>query len=140
MNRIQSIGLLILRVSIGSMFLLGHGWSKLMSFDSKFHSFPNPLGMGSELSWILIVFAEVVCSVAIILGFKTRWAAIPPFIGMMVAVLVVHAADPWAKKEFALLYAVPFLTLLFTGGGAYSIDEIFKKSSPKKKGTSKSNG
>jgi putative oxidoreductase len=78
----------------------------------------------------------VICSLAIIVGFKTRFAAIPPLITMMVAISIVHANDPWSKKEFALLYAIPFLVLIFTGAGAYSVDAKLKKS-PKKSSSSK---
>lgn len=44
------------------------------------------------------------------------------FCTILVAVGIVHWADPFGKKEFALLYMVPFLTLILTGGGRYSID------------------
>ena len=40
----------------------------------------------------------------------------------LVAVFVQHAADPFGKKELALLYLVPALTLLFTGAGRFSLD------------------
>jgi putative oxidoreductase len=44
---------------------------------------------------------------------------------LLVAATIIHADDPWQKKEFALMYAVPFLTLIFTGPGRYSIDHWF---------------
>jgi putative oxidoreductase len=34
----------------------------------------------------------------------------------------VHWDDPFQKKEFALLFLIPFLTLIMTGAGKYSID------------------
>ena len=58
----------------------------------------------------------------VVIGFKVRWAAIPVVITMLVAAFVVHAADGWAKQEFPLLFAVAFLTLVFTGAGRYSLD------------------
>jgi putative oxidoreductase len=69
----------------------------------------------------------VFCSIAIILGFATRFVSIPLIITMFVAVFIIHADDPWQKKEFALLYLVPFLTLLFTGAGKFSLDAVIKK-------------
>lgn len=119
----KSLGLLVLRVGIGSLMLLQHGLGKLMSFSEKWHHFPDPLGIGNEISMILAVFAEFFCSIALILGIKTRLAAIPLFITMMVAILMIHAHDPWSKKELALLYAIPFLTFMFTGGGRYSLTD-----------------
>jgi putative oxidoreductase len=41
---------------------------------------------------------------------------------MVVAAFIIHGDDPFAKKEFALLYAIPFLTLVFTGAGKFSLD------------------
>ena len=54
-------------------------------------------------------------------------AALTTLITMLVAGLVQHAADPWAKKELALLYAVAFATLLFTGPGAWSVDARLRR-------------
>ena len=119
-----SLGILILRVCVGGMLLFGHGWGKLFGFAEKAGVFPDPLGVGSAMSLGLVVFAEFFCSIALILGFATRLAAFPLVINMLVAVLVIHSDDPWGKKEFALLYAVPFITLLFAGGGKYSLDAI----------------
>ncbi|RZO51654.1 MAG: DoxX family protein [Sandaracinaceae bacterium] len=116
------VGLLVLRVTIGSMMLLGHGLPKLMTFGEKLHRFPDPIGVGSEASLTLAVFAEVVCAGLIAVGFATRLATIPLLVTMLVAALVIHGDDPWARKEFALLYAVPALTLLLTGPGKLSVD------------------
>ena len=42
---------------------------------------------------------------------------------MLVAAFIVHGADPFAKKEKALLYAICFLVIAITGAGKYSIDK-----------------
>jgi putative oxidoreductase len=42
-----------------------------------------------------------------------------------VAAFVQHGQDPFARKELALVYAVPLLALLFTGPGRYSLDARF---------------
>ncbi len=102
--------------------LLGHGLPKLMTFGEKLHRFPDPIGVGSEVSLTLAVFAEVVCAGLIAVGFATRLATIPLLVTMLVAALVIHGDDPWARKEFALLYAIPALTLLLTGPGKLSVD------------------
>ena len=53
-------------------------------------------------------------------------AAVPLLVTMLVAAFVVHADDPWGKKEFALLYAIPALSLIFTGGGRFSLDQVIR--------------
>ncbi|MCB9254240.1 MAG: DoxX family protein [Bdellovibrionaceae bacterium] len=118
------LGLLILRVSAGLMMALGHGWGKLTGFSTIVTRFPSLFGLGSKVSLALAVFAEFFCALAVVVGFKTRWAAVPVAITMLVAAVIVHSADPWSKKELALLFAVPFITLFFTDGGRFSVDSF----------------
>ncbi len=121
------LGLLVLRLGVGGMLACSHGWGKLMKFSIIAPHFPDPLGLGSTPSLALMVFAEFFCAIAVGLGFLTRAAAIPIVFGMCIAAFVVHMDDPWSKKEFALLYVIPFLTLMFTGGGKYSLDGLMGK-------------
>lgn len=122
MNMQRDFGLLFLRVTVGLLLAFGHGWGKVQSVFAGDFEFPDPLGIGSMASLILAAFAEFLCALLVVVGFKTRWAAIPVVITMLVAAFVFHWADPWGRKEFALLYAIPFLTLIFTGAGRYSVD------------------
>jgi len=121
---LQGVGLLLLRLGAGGMMLAGHGWGKLTSFSERAGDFPDPLGVGSALSMALAVFAECFCAALVVVGAATRLAALPLVVTMLVAAAVVHADDPWAKKEFALIYLVPFLTLAFTGAGPFSLDAV----------------
>jgi putative oxidoreductase len=123
----SDIGLFLLRFSTGLMMVAMHGWSKLANFTNLKDSFPDPIGLGSAFSLSLTVFTEVFCAIALMLGLFTRWVSIPLAITMLVAAFVIHAPDPFAKKEFALLYAIPFITLFFTGGGSLSIDRFMNK-------------
>jgi len=123
----SDIGLAILRVVVGGMMLAAHGWPKLKGFSGLLHTFPNPIGIGSAPSLVLAVFAEVFCALAVMLGFFTRAAAIPLLITMLVAAFIVHAEDPFQRQEFALLYAAPFLMLIFTGAGSYSLDAKLRR-------------
>ena len=138
-ERSASIGLLILRLGIGG-FLLSHGWGKLqMLLAGGAEKFGDPVGIGSTLSLALVTSAEFLCALLIILGLATRLAAVPVVISMSVAAFAVHARDPWTmeaaanaffsgasktwfSKEPALLYLIPFLSLVFTGGGKLSLD------------------
>ncbi len=125
---LQNIGLLLLRVSVGGMMLVAHGWGKLTSYGVLSTKFPDPLGLGStQLSLTLAVGAEVFCSILVIVGLATRFAAVPLVITMAVAAFIVHADDPWQKKEFALIYLLPFLSLVFTGAGRYSLDALLRR-------------
>lgn len=119
--------ILIIRISV-SLLMFTHGWPKLMKFFSAepitFFSF---LGLGAVISLALAVFAEIVCSVLLILGLATRAALIPLIITMITAVFHIHAEDPLAVKEKAILYLLTYLLLFFTGSGRYSLDRMLNK-------------
>jgi putative oxidoreductase len=118
----KDTGLLFLRVSIGMFMLFSHGLGKLKSFSENFHDFSNPIGLGDEASYLLTVLAEFFCSFLLVIGLWTRLAAIPLLITMFVAVFVIHIDDPWGRKEFGLLYAISYITILICGPGKYSLD------------------
>jgi putative oxidoreductase len=122
-----SIGLLLLRVAAGSMMFGGHGLRKMLAFGERWGTFADPIGLGTHLSLILAVFAEGICSLAVVIGWRTRLAVLPIAFTMLVAAGVVHLHDPWSKKEVALLYFVPFLVLAFTGPGEYSLDAWLRR-------------
>ena len=122
------LSLLILRIAGGTL-MLTHGIGKIAPlFGSDPIQFPDPIGLGATTSLALTVFAEVVCAILLILGFATRFAALPLLITMLVAVFIIHSADPFANQELPLLYASIYLVILIAGAGKFSIDNIiFKK-------------
>ncbi len=79
----------------------------------------------------LAIFAEFFCSILLIFGAFTRLALIPLLINMLTALLIIHADDPFAKKELALMYLIPYLTLFFAGAGKYSVDGAINRSNKK---------
>lgn len=119
----EHIGLLILRVSFAGTMLVAHGLPKLMGFTEASSSFPDPLHIGSSLSLGLVIFAEFFCALAVVFGFKTRHAVIPLVINMSVAALLVHAQDPFAKRELAFLFLFAFIAIFLVGPGKYSLDK-----------------
>lgn len=118
-----NIVLLITRIAVGS-FMLTHGIPKLMKFFSTGDvTFSDPLGVGTIPSLMMAIFAEVFCSILVILGLGTRIAVIPLIITMLVAVVLVHASDPFGKKELGLMYLTIYMFLIVVGSGKYSLDE-----------------
>ena len=116
-----SFSLFIIRLTLGFFMLVQHGMPKLLSYGSRSGNFPNPLGLGSELSLILVIFAEVFCSIVIMLGIKVRLTVIPLIITMLVAIFIVHLNAPLAKRELAILYLAGYVALLFGGAGQWSL-------------------
>ncbi|ETN95579.1 putative oxidoreductase [Zhouia amylolytica] len=122
MRNYSNIGLTVLRVGV-SLLMMTHGYGKLERLLSgeeiQFMSF---LGLSPTISLILTIIGEFVAPIFIIIGYKTKWASIPPIIAMAVAALIVHGDDPLAKKEMALLYLIAFITIGLLGPGKFSID------------------
>ena len=119
----NNLGLAILRIG-GAGLLLTHGIPKLQRlFGEGPIEFPDPIGIGASPSLFLAVFAEFLCAILVLIGFKTRWASIPIVITMLVAALIQHADDPFGSKEKSLLFLLIFVTIMFLGPGAYSVDK-----------------
>lgn len=119
----QNVALLFLRLLAGCM-MLTHGWAKLMAFGTLAATFPDPIGLGSTLSLVLIIFAEVGCSLLLIFGLLTRLATLPLMFGMCVAIFSIHAADPFQAKELPVLYLGVYFVVLLMGPGRFSLDSL----------------
>lgn len=126
-ERRVDIALLLLRIGAGALMCLGHGLGKLGSYSARAAEFSDPLGVGSATSLALVVFAEFFCSIAVATGFLTRLAAIPLLMTMSIAAFVIHAADPWQRKELAVLFGIVFIVLIIAGAGKYSIDYLLTR-------------
>lgn len=122
-NSLKSdLGLALLRI-LPSVMLLTHGIPKFQKLLAGDFEFGDPIGIGATPSLFLAVIGEFICPVLLIIGYKTRWAAVPPAIVMIVAGFIVHASDPFNVKEKAFLFLSFFLVIMLLGPGRYSIDK-----------------
>lgn len=121
-----SLLLLVVRVIFG-LLLLSHGMQKWTNFSELATQFPDPLGLGSEISLGLAIFAEVFCSIGFIFGVLYRLALIPMIFTMCIAFFVIHGQDPFQVKELAFVYLVVFVIMFITGAGKFSIDRYLAK-------------
>lgn len=119
-----SLGILALRIGVGASMMMGHGWGKLSSFGTMSTKFADPFGLGPTVSLGLAVFAEFFCSLLVMTGTFTRLATVPLIVTMLTAFLIIHGADPFPRRELALMYLIPYVTLFITGPGRYSIDYL----------------
>ena len=119
---LKDIGLALIRILPAAM-MLTHGVPKFQKLISGNLEFADPLGIGAAPSLFLAVIGEFVCPILLIIGFKTRWSAIPAAITMAVAAFIVHGADPFTKKEHALLYLVFFIAVALLEPGKFSVDK-----------------
>ncbi len=121
-NLLVHLGLALLRI-VPSALLMTHGYPKLQKLISGDTEFLNPIGIGQAPSLFLTMVGEFICPLLIIIGFKTRWAAIPAAITMFVAAFIFHASDSLGDKELPILYFVVFVVIYLLGPGKYSVDK-----------------
>ena len=130
-NLLTNIGLLFLRGMI-SILMLTHGVAKLeMLLSGNAHLFLNPIGLGSTLSLILSIGAEFFCSIAILIGFKSRLLVLPLIFNMLVATFA--AGDSFHEKELAIVYLVVYISIALLGAGEFSLDRFIEKQKGKKR-------
>lgn len=116
-ERARHIGLLFLRVSAGLFLLWVHGLPKLLDFTAQLQLIEDPFHLGSHLTLILAIFAEVLCPLLIVAGLLARLACVPILFVLLVALLVVHPQWSVAEGQFGWLLLILFTTVLIAGPG-----------------------
>lgn len=127
----QDAGLLALRLIAATPLLLKHGLEKLFRFSHMAAHFPDPLHIGVVPSLLFAALADGICTVLLILGLATRWAALISFINIGVALAFVHHFQIFGPQgdhgELMVLYLGAMLALFLTGAGRFSLDKLLDK-------------
>jgi putative oxidoreductase len=118
------LALLVLRLWFAIPLATLHGWSKLANFAERSGKFADPFGLGPTASLALVVFAEVFCSILLVLGLCTRFAAVTCAIAMGTAFYHAHGArlTGQGNGEMPFLFLGAFVTILIAGAGRFSVD------------------
>lgn len=122
------LAILLFRLIFGGLFVY-HGYTKLMAYDQILPMFGDIIGIGSKLSFNLVIFAELVCGFMVAVGFLTRLAVIPILITMIVAYFIAHGKDPFQVKELAFLFLTICVPIFIAGSGRLSVDGLIQKNS-----------
>ena len=127
LNRLQPLGLLVLRLVLGSI-MIAHGWQKIADHLHGITGMMHQLGLPPYLAY-LVVAAEFGGGILILIGFLTRFAAFAIFIDMLVAILKVHLPHGLFASnggfEFPLSCAAIAFALIFSGAGPIAIDWLW---------------
>lgn len=117
-------GLLISRVIFGLTLCVVHGWGKVVHFSDMAAHFPDPLHIGAKFTVLFAILSDLVCSLLIVIGVATRWAALIVAINTGAAFLLVHKFTLFGPHsgELALLFFAWALAVLIMGPGRYSVD------------------
>ena len=126
--------LLLIRLTIGVLMAF-YGLHKLQHFNEMASSSfwmkdVNLFGLTGKIPLALTIFAELFCSIFLILGLFTRLSLIPLLfcMGFIVVVLnkfeIVSSGDNGMELNSAFNYFIIYLALFFTGAGKYSVDHF----------------
>src|SRR5664279_4310469 len=117
-----NFALLVQRVVTGLLLLIGHGLPKISNFNTIVGSFYDPFRIGHRLSLILVILAELFCSMFIVLGLFTRIAALVIVINLTVAVFIYQHGAPLKNVELGVIYLTSAFTIMILGPGRVSVD------------------
>lgn len=125
-----NLGRLFLRLFVGIM-LLQFGVRQIIEFQAESTAFPAVAGMSGEMSCVVMICIEILCSVFIMAGFLTRLMILPPFIAMVLAEYyllanVVNEASymlQWNQTGYLpIMFLGIYFFLLLVGPGKISVD------------------
>ena len=125
---IKSFGLLILRLSIGTM-LIHHGYEKTADIQNFADAFVRPIGIPFPiLASYIAAYSEIYGSWLLIAGLLTRFAAlsIVGTIGVAIYHAIVTAGFNIYLLELLVLYMGGALCILLLGGGDFAIDRFLR--------------
>ncbi len=122
-----SLGLLVGRLMFGLIMAFAHGMGKVPPSQGLFDGVTAMgLPLPGFMAWAAGL-AEFAGGLLIAVGLFTRPAALLWIVTMLVAAFVAHGADPFQKKELALLYLSFSVVLMGLGGGKFSLDNLLSK-------------
>ena len=125
----RNIGLLILRISIGTM-LIHHGYEKTADINNFADAFVRPIGIPFPiLASYIAAYSEIYGSWLLIAGLFPPLAAlsIVGTIGVAIYHAIVTAGFNIYLLELLILYIGGASCILLLGGGDFSIDRLLKK-------------
>ncbi len=116
-------GLLLLRVWLGFGLFVKHGIEKFSNFSKWKDHFPDLIHVGSTPSLTFALTADGICSLLIIFGLGTRFAALFVSINLFIVFLIMHQFSFGQEHaELVYIYFGGFLALATAGGGKYSLE------------------
>ena len=127
LDKYRDIGLLILRIGIGVMFIM-HGLPKLTGGPEKWAMLGGTMkSLGVDFApvvWgFMGAFSECIGGLLLALGLFTRPACFALLATMIVATSMhIGKGDPFVAYSHAMEAGILFISLILIGPGKYSLD------------------
>ena len=117
---------IFIRIIIGFHLIYGtqdnvFSWERMLEFRDflELHGVIFPL-----VAAIVSVYAQFICGILYILGWKVREAALVMIVNFIVAISIVHLGDTYPNTFPAIMMLCGSLFLLFNGDGELNIKKL----------------
>lgn len=121
-------GLLLMRIVFGITLFLKHGYEKVTEFPRMSHQFPNLFHLGEPATLTIALISDGICSLLLVLGLATRYAAAFGFLNILVAWIWVHHFSFFGRNgdhgEIIVLFLGALAGFVLTGPGRFSLDYL----------------
>jgi uncharacterized membrane protein YphA (DoxX/SURF4 family) len=117
----KSVGLLLLRVATGLVFLV-HGYLKIvmMSDPQGTIAFFASIGLPAFCAY-LVAYVELLGGISLIVGYGSKIFSALLAIVMIVALIKVHIPMGWLASELPITLLGATLGIFFAGAGKYGL-------------------
>ena len=126
-SRLAPYGALLLRVSMGVLFILHGIYLKAFVFGmpgaGKYFA---SMGLPDWFAWVVMLY-ETIGGLALILGVYSRWVAVFLGVHLLVAAYLGHGANGWnfsnkgGGYEYPVFWAIACFALALIGSGANAL-------------------
>ncbi len=131
MDKLKTYADVPIRLSVGVHLIYGtqdniFSWERMLEFRDflEVYGMPFPL-----ISAITSVYAQFICGILFVIGWKQKWAAGVMIFNFVVAILLVHIGDSYTNTYPAISMLAGSLFIFSYGEGKFSLDHYLKKKS-----------
>ena len=124
MNRLKQFADLPIRLAVGFHLIYGtqdnvFSWDRMLEFRDFLDAFGAPFPL---LSAMVSVYAQFICGILFIVGWKVKYAGVVMVFNFIVAILLVHLNDPYPNVYPAISMLAGALFMVLNGAGSLSLE------------------